>query len=147
MNCKFCHLPTSEILFKTPTSFMRLGNQLHEGHLQVIFKRHVENIHDLSESEFLEFSKDFRCAAEAVKTALKPDKLNYALYGNWESHLHWHIYPRYKSDPDWGQPPYLKWKVNGKRVAPPELDMTPSPLNEEEKTRLKTSLSSVFNGK
>jgi len=147
MTCKLCSVPKEEILFETDTSIIKIGSQLHEGHLQIVLKKHSENIHEISEREFLEFSKDLRNAAKAVKTALKPDKMNYALYGNWVPHLHWHIYPRYKNKPDWGQPPYLKWKVNGKRVAPPKLDMIPCSLNEEEKTKLKLSLSSAFNHK
>ncbi|MBR9680656.1 MAG: HIT family protein [Candidatus Altiarchaeota archaeon] len=145
MKCKFCQIPSEEIITETKTSIIRLGSQLHEGHTQIVFKRHVENIHDLSEEEFIEFSKDLRNAAKAVKIALNPDKMNYALYGNWEPHLHWHIYPRYKNKPDFGQPPHLKWKVNGKRVNPPKLeDFTASPMNETDKKSLKEQLRKLL---
>jgi diadenosine tetraphosphate (Ap4A) HIT family hydrolase len=30
--------------------------------------------------------------------------MNYELLGNSNPHLHWHIIPRYKSDPRWGRP-------------------------------------------
>jgi hypothetical protein len=32
--------------------------------------------------------------SEAVFKAFKPDKLNYELPGNGDSHMHWHIFPR-----------------------------------------------------
>ena len=47
---------------------------------------------------------------KAVKKIFKSDKLNFALNGNWINHLHWHIYPRYRVDPDFGQPSSLQWK-------------------------------------
>ena len=37
--------------------------------------------------------------AEAVYKAFGPDKLNYELLGNTDSHLHWHLFPRFKTDP------------------------------------------------
>ena len=30
--------------------------------------------------------------------------MNYELLGNSDPHLHWHIIPRYKTDPRWGAP-------------------------------------------
>lgn len=36
--------------------------------------------------------------AEAVYNAFIPDKLNYELLGNGDAHIHWHLFPRRKSD-------------------------------------------------
>ena len=36
--------------------------------------------------------------SEAVYNAFKPDKLNYELLRNGDSHIHWHIFPRIKND-------------------------------------------------
>ena len=36
--------------------------------------------------------------AQAVYETFKPEKLNYELLGNKDSHLHWHLHPRYKDD-------------------------------------------------
>ena len=32
------------------------------------------------------------------------DKMNYELLGNAMPHLHWHLVPRYVTDPMWGRP-------------------------------------------
>ena len=34
-----------------------------------------------------------------METAFRPRKLNYELLGNQVPHLHWHLFPRYESDP------------------------------------------------
>ena len=62
------------------------------------------NLDSLSEKEYLAFMGDLRNASNALRQALKPDHMNYELLGNTNPHLHWHIVPRYKNDPRWGQP-------------------------------------------
>ncbi len=37
--------------------------------------------------------------AHAVARAFKPAKLNYEALGNGTPHLHWHLIPRYATDP------------------------------------------------
>jgi diadenosine tetraphosphate (Ap4A) HIT family hydrolase len=48
--------------------------------------------------------EDLRTSASAIYQTVKPDHMNYELLGNSNPHLHWHIIPRYKTDPRWGQP-------------------------------------------
>lgn len=36
--------------------------------------------------------------AEAVYNVFSPEKLNYELLGNGDSHIHWHIFPRVTGD-------------------------------------------------
>lgn len=62
------------------------------------------NLDALQEEEYAAFFTDLRVASKAIRQALKPDHMNYELLGNTNPHLHWHIIPRYKTDPRWGQP-------------------------------------------
>ncbi len=48
--------------------------------------------------------EDMALIGAAINKALKPDKMNYELLGNAIPHLHWHVVPRYHSDPMWGRP-------------------------------------------
>jgi hypothetical protein len=61
----------------------------------------------LKEDEFQALSRDFLVAARAVSLACSPDHMNYASLGNVVPHVHWHIVPRYRSDPRWGAPIYM----------------------------------------
>lgn len=147
MDCKYCKFPPEKILAETPTSYVVLGGQLHHGHMKIVFKRHVEELTELDEQEYLQFCKDMLRCAKVVEKVFKPAKMNYELLGNWWPHLHWHIYPRYEDDPDFAQPPFLEWKVGGERAYPPRVDMKPEPLTPDELKRLKVALEASFDQK
>ncbi len=82
-------------------------NQTYRGQCALIFdSHHVEGLEALSAAEFDAFAHDLRVAARALATVCDPDLMNYAALGNIIRHLHWHLVPRYKSDPRWGGPIY-----------------------------------------
>ena len=66
----------------------------------------------LNDTEYQQFMQDLRRASQAIRAALTPDHMNYELLGNTNPHLHWHIVPRYKTDPRWGQPIWEGWPRN-----------------------------------
>lgn len=74
-------------------------HQFYKGYTIFLSKTHTNELHKLRAGERMQFLKDMSIVAEAVFKAFKPRKLNYELLGNTDSHLHWHIVPRYKSDP------------------------------------------------
>ena len=82
-------------------------NQTYRGQCVLVFDpRHAEGLETLSPVEFNAFAADLRVAARALTAACNPDLMNYASLGNIIRHLHWHIVPRYRSDPRWGGPIY-----------------------------------------
>jgi diadenosine tetraphosphate (Ap4A) HIT family hydrolase len=62
------------------------------------------NIDTLSDEQYQTFMMNMRSASKAIRASMKPDHMNYELLGNMDPHLHWHIIPRYKTDPRWGFP-------------------------------------------
>lgn len=74
--------------------------------------RRIKSLESLSDDEYRMFFLDLRAASRAIRQALNPDHMNYELLGNSNPHLHWHIVPRYKTDPRWGQPIWEDWPRN-----------------------------------
>jgi diadenosine tetraphosphate (Ap4A) HIT family hydrolase len=66
--------------------------------------RHATRLDDLSPSEFAAFAADLQRASGAIAQTCAPDHFNVASLGNLMPHLHWHLVPRYKTDPRWGAP-------------------------------------------
>lgn len=68
------------------------------GYTIFISKTHTDELYKLEKSEKELFLKEMAIVAEAVIKAFNPKKLNYELLGNSDSHLHWHLIPRYSDD-------------------------------------------------
>jgi diadenosine tetraphosphate (Ap4A) HIT family hydrolase len=81
------------------------GNQAYRGWCQLVFDpRHVAALDELTAAEAGAFSENLLRATRAIRAELCPLHINIASLGNITPHLHWHIIPRYSSDPRWGQP-------------------------------------------
>ena len=65
------------------------------GYACLVFKRHVVELHDLSEDEGVAFMRDVRRLSAAVQEVTGAVKLDYEVHGNTIPHLHMHFYPRY----------------------------------------------------
>jgi diadenosine tetraphosphate (Ap4A) HIT family hydrolase len=80
-------------------------NQSYRGHCLLIFdRRHAVGLETLTPEEFGAFASDLGVAAKTIAEVCQPDLMNYASFGNVMPHLHWHLIPRYRSDPRWGGP-------------------------------------------
>ncbi len=107
-DCPFCKLLRSGFPLKIcdlSVSIVVLHpDQLYYGRCMVVLKWHETELYRLSRSDRIAFYEDMIMVAKAISNALKPDKLNYEVLGNVVPHLHWHLIPRYHSDPAWGKP-------------------------------------------
>jgi diadenosine tetraphosphate (Ap4A) HIT family hydrolase len=79
-------------------------NQFFPGYTFVTCKKHVTELYHLPPDKRLKFCEEMIEVATALDKVFHPDKINYELLGNVSPHLHWHLIPRYKSDPLWGRP-------------------------------------------
>ena len=80
-------------------------NQTYRGHCILVFDpRHATRLNELAPGEWSAFSEDLHRATRAITAVCAPDHFNVAALGNVMPHLHWHLVPRYKSDPRWGAP-------------------------------------------
>lgn len=60
---------------------------------------HAVEIFDISDSDLMQFMKDVKGVAKALKEVTKAKKINYEIHGNTIPHLHMHLFPRYMDDP------------------------------------------------
>ena len=81
------------------TGYVVLGDfQFYKGYTLFLSKTHVDELHKLGSIRAI-YLNEMAIVAEAVFNVFKPSKLNYELLGNADRHLHWHIIPRYNTDP------------------------------------------------
>ncbi len=87
---------------RTSTLYLN-RDQTHRGRCIIAFNKHIEELYHLSEDQRRQFMEDVAEAAQIINTTFKPDKINYAIYGDLVSHLHFHLVPKYKGAPEWGE--------------------------------------------
>ncbi|MEZ0259507.1 MAG: HIT family protein [Alphaproteobacteria bacterium] len=112
-DCPFC-APRGErnefslLVKKLSASTLYLDReQTYLGRCALIYsKRHVTGLELLTDAEYGEFMGDLRIAMKAIAAAVAPDQMNYASLGNSIPHLHYHIIPRYKTNPRWRVNPF-----------------------------------------
>ncbi|MFQ5620974.1 MAG: HIT family protein [Candidatus Nanoarchaeia archaeon] len=72
------------------------------GSALLVVNRNIAKVSDLTKDEAAEYKVIVRDFEEAVRNAFNPDEFYYLLSGNIESHVHWHMVPRYKTDRRFG---------------------------------------------
>lgn len=98
MECIFCKVSNKEIpsdvIFEDDNTVVILDiDWAVKGHILVIWKKHEENISDLTSEEFSKFSEVLRKAEKILLGELKLGKSVILKSGGLISHFHFHIYP------------------------------------------------------
>jgi diadenosine tetraphosphate (Ap4A) HIT family hydrolase len=94
-----------EIATLTASTLYLSREQTYRGSSVLIFDpRHATRIDELSHDEWSSLAEDIGRAERAIYRTVEPDHVNVASLGSVMPHLHWHIIPRYRSDPRWGGP-------------------------------------------
>jgi diadenosine tetraphosphate (Ap4A) HIT family hydrolase len=121
-----------------PSGYVVMGDfQYYRGYTIFVSKIHAIELHELTKAQRSRFLEDMATTAEAVYRAFTPKKLNYELLGNADSHMHWHLFPRYSDDPKPNEPA---------SVIPPEIRNAESTRpNSEQLAQLKLQLSEELN--
>jgi diadenosine tetraphosphate (Ap4A) HIT family hydrolase len=80
------------------------SDQFFPGYCFVFTKNHVTELFHLEAGLRSEVMEEVNRVAAALQSVFVPTKINYELLGNMVPHMHWHIVPRYTSDPLWPRP-------------------------------------------
>ncbi|HIJ86527.1 MAG TPA: HIT family protein [Desulfuromonadales bacterium] len=79
-------------------------DQYFPGYTLLFTKDHVTELFHLERSERSSLMEEVSIVAKALHGIYKPSKINYELLGNMVPHIHWHIVPRFSSEPLWPRP-------------------------------------------
>ena len=99
MNCVLCTPNNENILWSNDKlRVIRVDDPNFPGYFRVIWNHHVAEMSDLSEEDRCYLEKVLLTVERSVRSGMKPDKINWAQFGNMVPHLHWHIIARYRDD-------------------------------------------------
>jgi diadenosine tetraphosphate (Ap4A) HIT family hydrolase len=84
---------------------------------------HATALEALSPADFTAFMDDLRRVSAVLRSVLRPDHFNCECLGNRSPHLHWHLIPRYYTDPRWGYPIWDGEPFEPRHVIPPEAEL------------------------
>ncbi len=115
LECYFCREIaaidelTSDLVWQFPCSVAFLGPwQFYQGYCILACRQHATELSQLDDETRLNFLDEMCLLAKAVEDCFEPRKLNYEMLGNQTPHMHWHIIPRYRGDPD---APHSIWQA------------------------------------
>lgn len=93
---KICDLKASSIFL--------CKDQTLPGRCTIMFKEHYNELYEIPKEERDMFIDDVCALAQTIKELFGADKINYAIYGDEVSHVHYTICPKYRGKLGWGEP-------------------------------------------
>src|SRR5262249_48281655 len=111
----------ADVVAELPSGRVHLQNDAdYRGYCILVFRRHVVELHELTETERAQWIEDIARIGRAIAETCWPAKLNVAMLGTLVPHLHCHVIPRYPTDPEWGHPPAFRPPAERRALAPDE---------------------------
>jgi diadenosine tetraphosphate (Ap4A) HIT family hydrolase len=103
--CVLCDEAGGEIVWSNALArVVSVGDKDHPGFCRVILHRHVREMTELADSERNQLMHIVFAAEQVQRKLLSPEKINLASFGNMVAHVHWHVIPRFASDPHYPNP-------------------------------------------
>ena len=93
-----------QIIELAQTRLVLNRDQFFPGYCLLFSKVHATEPFHLSNDDFHTMMSEVRLVAKALYNLYRPTKMNYELLGNMVPHIHWHLVPRFDSDPLWPKP-------------------------------------------
>ncbi len=92
-------------IIELPHSYVTLNrDQYFPGYTLLFTKVHATELFHLDRTVRGALMEEVCSVAQALFAQYRPAKINYELLGNMVPHIHWHIVPRFSSEPLWPRP-------------------------------------------
>lgn len=99
MTCSLCSPATEDLIWQDGhCRVIRVEEPAYPGFCRVIWHEHVAEMTDLGIEQRNHLMKVVMATEQALRTLMRPDKINLASLGNFVPHLHWHVIPRFRDD-------------------------------------------------
>ena len=116
MNCPLCERVglAAEgkypfLIHEFPQSYLMLGeHQFFPGYCVLVAKSHYQEMSDMPKKMAEDMFREMMTVSRVLQKVFRPTKLNMCSLGNVVPHVHWHFFPRYSSDPQFKDPPWLR---------------------------------------
>jgi diadenosine tetraphosphate (Ap4A) HIT family hydrolase len=79
-------------------------DQYFPGYTLLFTRDHATELFHLDRDVRAALMEEVTSVAQALYSIYSPAKINYELLGNMVPHIHWHIVPRFSSEPLWPRP-------------------------------------------
>ena len=112
--CNMCKLVKNakndfSYIYEFKNSILILNwDQTYIGRSILVFKKHLPDFFRLAPSELLSILSEIKNSEIAIRKAFYTSMMNYLFMGNKVGHVHLHLVPRYKEDPNYGNSPFLQ---------------------------------------
>ncbi|MCD7906926.1 MAG: HIT family protein [Clostridium sp.] len=93
---KICDLKASSVFL--------CKDQTLPGRCTIMFKDHYNELFEILKEERDEYMDDVCALAQTIKELFGADKINYAIYGDEVTHVHYTLCPKYRGKLGWGGP-------------------------------------------
>lgn len=93
-------------------------NQYYRGYSILVSKQHVREWHEIPSNIAQSINENLQAMGKIITNTYNSHKINLASFGNVVEHLHWHVVPRYLSDPNHTQAPDLSGRTLPQQVIP-----------------------------
>jgi diadenosine tetraphosphate (Ap4A) HIT family hydrolase len=120
-NCVLCEQDGGEIVWSNALArVVNVNDDDHPGFCRVILQRHIREMTDLPDSERSDLMRIVFAVEQVQRKLLSPEKINLASFGNMVAHVHWHVIPRFESDPQFPNPVWGSRMGGTVQLLPPD---------------------------
>lgn len=129
--CPLCAGPGGELLWEDAQLRVVLADEpLNPGFTRVVWRAHVAEMTDLEQADRARLMAAVLTVEQVQRELFLPDKVNLASLGNVVPHLHWHVIPRWRDDPQfpqavWAAPAGAYQEALGRRRRAVEASLPP----------------------